>query len=222
MYFCSNIIIYNITFGQEYLQIDTTLSIDLYVKSLKNMKNHWKATKTYNVIFFYNLLLIFFRLNMNGDATTDSNRSSDDERPTRSTTDTYTFLESCVLNADHKALEEHLVSNPVQQSDLDRCLTRSLQAVQREERELSHVAQALTILLHAGAKWNNDTWLDTHTTPYHIICDSPGDHHELLNLIIKSSQQRITDAQDVKMFHVVLHAVRKANINCLKCLIANM
>ena len=158
---------------------------------------------------------------MNGEATTDSNKSSDDDQPTRSTTDTYTFLENCVLNADHKALEEHLVSNPVQQSDLDRCLLRGLQAVQREERELSQMAQALITLLHAGAKWNNDTWLDTHTTPYHIICDSPGDHHELLNLMIKSSQQRITDAQDVKMFHVVLHAVRNANINCLKCLIAN-
>ena len=69
---------------------------------------------------------------MNGDATTDSNSSSDDDQPTRSTTDTYTFLENCVLIADHKALEEHLVSNPVRQSDLDRCLTRSLQAVQRK------------------------------------------------------------------------------------------
>ena len=57
---------------------------------------------------------------MSRDATTYSNSSSDDEQPTRSTTDTYTFLENCVLNADHKALEEHLVRNPVQQSDLDR------------------------------------------------------------------------------------------------------
>ena len=181
---------------------------------------HYKKNKT-NVFFFLNLLLIFFRLNMNRDATTDFNSSSDDEQPTRSTTDTYTFLENCVLDANHKALEEHLLSNLVQQSDLDRCLVRSLQSVQREERELSHVAQALTILLHAGAKWNSDTWLDTRRTPYHIICDSPGDHHELLNLMIKSSQQRITDAQDIKMFHVVFHAVRNANINCLKCLIAN-
>ena len=57
---------------------------------------------------------------MNQDATSDSNSSSDGELPTRSTTDTYTFLENCVRDADHKALEEHLVSNLVQQSDLDR------------------------------------------------------------------------------------------------------
>ena len=84
-----------------------------------------------------------------------SNRSSENEVPTRSTTNTPTFLETCVLDADHKALEEHLVNNPVQQSDLDRCLLRGLRIVQRKERELSHVAQALTLLLPSGAKCNN-------------------------------------------------------------------
>ena len=158
---------------------------------------------------------------MSRDATTYSNSSSDDEQPTRSTTDTYTFLESCVLNADHKALEEHLVSNPVQQSDLDRCLVRGLQAVQREERELSQMAQTLITLLHAGAKWNSDTFLDDQNTPYHIICDSPGDHHELLYLMIKSFQRRVTDAQDISIVTVFRSAANNLNINCFKCLIAN-
>ena len=158
---------------------------------------------------------------MNRDATTDNNSSTNDEQPTRSTTDTYTFLENCVLDADHKALEEHLVSNLVQQSDLDRCLLRGLQAVQRKERELSHVAQALTILLQSGAKWNSDTLLGEQKTPYHIICESPGDHHELLDMMIKSCQLRMIDAEDIGMFTSLVYAVNNANINCLKCLIAN-
>ena len=121
---------------------------------------------------------------MNRGATTNNNSSSVDEQPTRSTTDTYTFLENCVLNVDHKALEEHLVSNPVQQSDLDRCLVRGLRIVEREERELSQMAQTLITLLHSGAKWNSETWIDEQLTPYHLICRSPGDHHELLYLMI--------------------------------------
>ena len=172
------------------------------------------------LVFLY-LLLIFFRLNMNRDDTTNSNSSSDDEQPTRSITDTYTFLETCVLDADHKALEEHLVSNLVQQSDLDRCLLRGLDIVQRKVRELSQMAQTLTILLQFGAKWNSDTLLDEQKTPYHVICESPGDHHELLDMMIKSSQQRMIDAEDIGMFTALMHAVYNDNINCLKCLIAN-
>ena len=68
-----------------------------------------------------------------------SNRSSQDELPTRSTTNTQTFLDTCVLDADHKALEEHLWTNAVQQSDLDRCLLRGLQIVQQKKKELLHV-----------------------------------------------------------------------------------
>ena len=158
---------------------------------------------------------------MNQDATTDVNSYSDDEQPTRSTTDTYTFLETCVLDADHKALEEHLVSNLVRQSDLDRCLLRGLQIVQRKVSELCHVARALTTLLQFGAKWNSDSLLDEQKTPYHIICESPGDHHELLDMMIKSSQRRMIDEEDIRMSTALVYAVRNVNLNCLKCLIAN-
>ena len=158
---------------------------------------------------------------MNRDATTDNNSSSDNEQPTRSTTDTYTFLENCVLDADHKALKEHLVTNPVQQTDLDRCLVRGLQAVQRKERELSHVAYALTKLLHFGAKWNSDSLLDEQKTPYHIICESTGDHHELLDMMIRSCQLRMIDAEDIGMSTALVYAANNTNINCLKCLITN-
>ena len=158
---------------------------------------------------------------MNRDATTNSNSSSDDEQPTRSTTDTYTFLETCVLDADHKALDEHLVSNLVQKSDLDKCLFLGIHIVQRKERQLSLMAQTLTILLQFGAKWNSDTLLDEQKTPYHIICESPGDHHELLDMMIKSCHRRMIDAEDIRMFTALVCAVYNDNINCLKCLIAN-
>ena len=107
----------------------------------------------------------------------------------------------------------------VQQSDLDRCLLRVI--VKRKERWLAQVAPALTILLQCGAKWNSGALLDDQKTPLHIICESPGDYHELLESMIKSSQRTIIDAQDVDKRTGVIHAVRHANINCLKSLITN-
>ena len=159
---------------------------------------------------------------MSPRAETESNRSPEIELSIRSTTNTQTFLETCALDADHEALEEHLVNNPLQQSNLDGCLLRGLQVVQREEKELSHVVQALILLLQFGAKWNSDALLDDQKTPYHIVCESPGDHHELLDLMIKSSQQTLIDKRDqIYGRTALMYAVHNANINCVKCLIAN-
>ena len=161
---------------------------------------------------------------MSRDATSESKHFLEDEPTSRSLTNTYEFFqffESCVLDADHKALEEHLVSNPVQQTDLDICLIRGLLIVQRNQRELSHLAPALTLLLQSGAKWNNDALLADQKTPYHMICESPGDHHELLDLVMKASQQTIIDRQDFEHRTALMHAVRSANMNCVKCLLAN-
>ena len=149
--------------------------------------------------------------------TIEIKRLSDDELPKKS--NTRTFLETCDLHADHKALEEHLVCSVVQQNDLDKCLLRGLQIVQQKERQLSHVAPALTLLLQSGAKWNSDVLLDEQKTPLHIICEEPGDHHELLDLIIKLSQRKTIDTQDNSQHNALLYAVRYANINCVKCLI---
>ena len=149
------------------------------------------------------------------------NRSSQDKRPTKSTINIQKFLETCVLNADHKTLKKHLENNAVEQSDLERSLLFGLQKVQRKERGLSRVAPALTLLLQSGAKWNSDVLLDDQKTPCHIICQSRGDHHELLDLMIKSSHQTITNVQDGCRHTALLYAVHKANMNCIKCLIAN-
>ena len=150
-----------------------------------------------------------------------STRSSHNELTTRSTTSKQTFLETFVLNSDHNALKKHLVNNQVQQSDLNRCLLRGIGMVQQNERELSEIAETLTILLQFGAKWNNYVLLGTKKTPLHIICESPGDHHELLDLMIKSSKQMIMKRRDRNRHTALTYAVLNANINCLRCLIKN-
>ena len=131
------------------------------------------------------------------------------------------FFEKCFLDADHEALEKLLINNPMHQSDRDRWLDCGLKIVQRNERKLLHVAPALTILLQAGAKWNGNTLLVEQKTPYHIICQSEGDHHELLDLMIKSTQGVAIDAQDSYKHTALMHAVRNTNINCIKKLFEN-
>ena len=137
-----------------------------------------------------------------------SNRSLQDELPpiikSTRTINTTKLLEElvevCVFVADHSELKDYLENNQIQQSELDRYLLHGLQIVQQKKMKLSHVAQALTLLLQSGAKWNSDVLLDEQKTPYHIICKTRGDHHELLNLIIKSSQRKIIDTRDKKRF----------------------
>ena len=150
-----------------------------------------------------------------------AHRSLQGGLPLRSTTNTQTFLQNFVLDVEHKSLKERPLNSAVQRGDLDRSLLRGLQIVQRQERQLSHVASALTTLLQSGAKWNSDTLLVDQKTPYHIICESPGDHHELLDLMINSSQRTKIDARDFYRRTALFSAVKNANINCLKCLIAN-
>ena len=113
------------------------------------------------------------------------------------------------------------MDKPVRQSKLDRRLLRALRVVQRNERTLSHMIRKLTKLLQSGAKWNSSTLLDEQRTPYHIICESSGDHHELLDLMIKSTQQKAIDTQDIYGLTALILAVENSNIHCLKCLITN-
>ena len=131
------------------------------------------------------------------------------------------YLVTWVFDADHEALEELLINDPVPQSTLFRSLKCGLRIVERRERKLSHVAPALTILLQFGANWNGNTLLNEQKTPYHIICQSEGDHHELLDLMMKSSQGVVIDAQDISKHTALMYAVRNTNINCIKKLIEN-
>ena len=152
---------------------------------------------------------------------TELKADSSSTQPLEDSTSTAALLEACILNADHDALQEHLEKNKTKQSMLDKCLVLGLQIVQTKEQEMGCVAPALQLLCQFGAKWNSDSLLEHQMTPYHLICLSAGDHHELLDLLIQSSEQTLLHAKDYKKYTALMHAVENTNINCLKSLIAH-
>ena len=158
-----------------------------------------------------------------GDSTNtgDSSSTQPDEQTLGGSTNTVALLEACILNADHDGLQEHLENNQTEQSMLDRCLMLGLQIVQRKEQEMGCVAPALQLLWQFGAKWNSDFLLEHQMTPYHLICLSTGDHHGLLDLLIQSSEQTLVHIKDAYGFTALMYAVKNANINCLRILIAH-
>ena len=129
------------------------------------------------------------------------------------------LVQPWVLDMYDRELEGLLIKNLVHPSDLDSYLEFGLRIVQRRERKLSQVSRILTMLLQSGAKWNNYALLDQQKTPYHIICDSEGDHHELLDLMIKSLHGVRIDTQDSYKHTALMNAVRSKNVNCVKILI---
>ena len=129
------------------------------------------------------------------------------------------LVQPWVLHVYDKELDGLLKKNLLHPSDLDRFLEYRFRIVRQNQRKLSHVAQTLTMLLQSGANWNSDTLLDNQKTPCHIICESEGDHHELLDLMIKSSQKGIINTLDIYKHTALMHAVRNTNINCIKILI---
>ena len=153
--------------------------------------------------------------------TADSSSTQTDEQTIGGSTNTVALLEACILNADHDALQEHLENNQTEQSVLDRCLMLGLQIVQKKEQTMVHVAPALQLLWQSGAKWNPDSLLEHRMTPYHFICQSTGDHHDLLDLLIQSSGRRLLHAKDDYDYTALMYAVNNANINCLRILIAH-
>ena len=150
-----------------------------------------------------------------------SSSTQPDEQTIGGRTNTAAMLEAFILNVDHDALQEHLDNNQTEQSILDRCLMLGLQTVQRKEQKIERIAPALLLLLQSGAKWNPDTWLERQMTPYHLICLSAGDHHDLLDLLIQSSEQTLLHAKDYYKYTALMYAVENANINCLRSLIAH-
>ena len=158
---------------------------------------------------------------MSTDSTADSSSTQTEEQTIGGSTNTVAWLEACILNTDHDALQIHLENNQTEQSMLDRCLMFGLQIVQRKEQKLGRVAPTLLILLQSGAKWNPDSLLEHRMTPYHLICQSAGDHHELLDLLIQSSERTLLLSKDDYAYTALMHAVENANINCLRNLIAH-
>ena len=158
---------------------------------------------------------------MSIEPTADSSLLLWEEMMDDSSISTLSLFKDSVFNDATNAFKEHLEKEQVQQNILDRCLMRGLQVVQRQERELLQVAPTLQILLQFGAQWKNDALLKHQMTPYHLICKSTGDHHELLGSMIKISGRALIDTKDKEMFTAMLYAVQTANINCVRTLITN-
>ena len=158
---------------------------------------------------------------MSTEPAASSSSTQPDEQTIRGSTNTVALLEACILNADHDALRKHLETNQTEQSVLDRCLMLGLQIVQRKKQKMGHIAPALQLLWHTGAKWNPDSLLEHQMTPYHLMCQSAGDHHGLLDLLMQSSEQTLVHAKDDYENTALMYAVENANINCLRTLIAN-
>ena len=136
-------------------------------------------------------------------------------------TSTLSFFEDSVFNAEHNKLKEHLVNKQVQHTMLNSCLMTALQIVQRNDREMAQVAPTLQLLLQHGAQWKDGALLEHQMTPYHLICKSQGDHHELLDLMLKMSGETVIEIDKVDDHHftALLYAVQNANINCVRNLI---
>ena len=57
-------------------------------------------------------------------------------------------------------------------------------------------------------------------TPHHLICQSNGDNHELLDLITADSSGTLINNESHDGSTALLYAVRNANLKCAKSLIA--
>ena len=156
---------------------------------------------------------------MSIEPTSESSSLLLNEQSDGSSTDTLSLFEDSISNAAYDALKEHLDKNPVKQNILDRCLMSGLQIVQKQERELSQAAPTLQLLLKFGAKWINDALLENKRTPYHLISQSNGDHHELLDFMLLSSGRALIDTEDQSNCTALIYAIRNANINCVRSLL---
>ena len=134
---------------------------------------------------------------------------------------TLSLFDDSIFNAALNPLKVHLEKENVGQNVLDRCLLSGFQIVQRKDREMHQVAPTLQLLLQHGAQWKDGALLEHQMTPCHLICQSTGDHHELLDWTLKSSDRTLINTKDkTHSYTALLYAVRNANINCVRTLIA--
>ena len=68
--------------------------------------------------------------------------------------------------------------------------------------------------------WWRSCVFDT-TTPYHVLCLAPGDHHELLDLMIREIGRVLVDAADACDNTALMYAVLRSNANCVITLLAH-
>ena len=131
------------------------------------------------------------------------------------------LLHRSYIYGEHKKIKEHMENNPVNQN-FDADLKHGITLVVDEIRTMSEVAPTMITLLQNGAKWGRIVRpVSTKKTPYHIICGSTGDHHELLELMIKDLKKSSLNAKDNKKCTALMYAVQNANVKCVESLIAN-
>ena len=91
-----------------------------------------------------------------------------------------------------------------------------LELVSGKERTISDVTPTLSILLQHYAKQSDD-----EKTPYHVVCLSNDDHHEILELVIKELGLVLINARDDIGCTALMYALQHANVKCVEKLIAN-
>ena len=126
-----------------------------------------------------------------------------------------------MVHGDPNALIVHLNGCLVQHDDLVEHLLHNLSCTQVYGQQLLRTVNALKLLLQFGAKWNGRVLFQENRTPYHIISRCHGDHHELLDAMITSSEVNLLNVKDSMEFTAVMHAVHAGNIKCLQCLITH-
>ena len=157
---------------------------------------------------------------MNIEPTTESSSPVTKVQGITKPISTLSLFDDRNFNATLKSLKMRLEKGSVEQNVLDRCLMSGLQTVQRKSREMRQVALILQLLLQHGARWKDGALLEHQMTPYHLICQSTGDYHELLDLMLTSSGRALINTKDSHVTTALFYAVRNANINCVRTLIA--
>ena len=133
----------------------------------------------------------------------------------------FQLQEASFFSDKHDTFEAFLENNQISPKRFINSLQHALQLVTNKEQTISDVTPALRVLLTYGAK-RSSTWrFDGNVTPYHVICHAIGDHFELLELLIKEFGTSLINARDHHGTTPLICAVKNANINCLKSLIAN-
>ena len=134
---------------------------------------------------------------------------------------TQTLLDASFLHGKHDVLKEHLENNPVH-PDFKGALKQGIELVLNRTRTMSEVAPTMKVLLQNGARWVHKVRLTSiRMTPYHVICNSTGDHHDLLELMIKELGRKLVNSKDDEECTALIYAVQNANIKCVDSLIAN-
>ena len=174
-----------------------------------------------NKIFTFVYFLVYFRLNMSVEQTVKRCNALSKNQILSNRSKTRMLLHRSYMHGEHKEFKEHMENNPVKEN-FEASLKHGITLVVDETQTMSEVAPTMITLLQNGAKWGRIVRLmPSERTPYHIICDSTGDHHDLLELMIKDLKKSSLNAKDNKKCTALMYAVQNANVKCVKSLIAN-